>query len=157
MISSPGEGPAHEVVRIGTRGSKLALWQANMIRDQLIQLDENCDIKIIKTQGDKIDNVPFGHGRDNTALKGDRVRCIRDEIAAVAAETEEIARRAVSLIRVEPTIIVARISRNRRSTDSSKPVSAKPNRTIVTGWELRSARSRSRSHSSRNCFSETIP
>ena len=30
-----------------------------------------------------IDNVPFGHGRDNTALKGDKVRCIRDEIAAV--------------------------------------------------------------------------
>jgi xanthine dehydrogenase molybdenum-binding subunit len=49
----------------------------------------------------EIENVPFGHGRDNTPLKGERVRCIRDEIAAVAAETEEIARRAVSLIRVE--------------------------------------------------------
>ncbi len=49
----------------------------------------------------EIENVPFGHGRDNTPLKGDRVRCIRDEIAAVAAETEEIARKAVSLIRVE--------------------------------------------------------
>ena len=46
-------------------------------------------------------NVPFGHGRDNTALKGDKVRCIRDEIAAVAAESEEIARRACGLIEVE--------------------------------------------------------
>jgi len=47
-----------------------------------------------------IDNVPFGHGKDNTALKGDRVRCIRDEIAAVAAESEAIARQALSLIEV---------------------------------------------------------
>jgi xanthine dehydrogenase molybdenum-binding subunit len=48
-----------------------------------------------------IDNVHFGHGRDNTALKGDRVRCIRDEIAAVAAESEPVARKALSLIKVE--------------------------------------------------------
>jgi xanthine dehydrogenase molybdenum-binding subunit len=48
-----------------------------------------------------IDNQPFGHGKDNTALKGDKVRCIRDEVAAVAAETEATAREAVSLIRVE--------------------------------------------------------
>ena len=59
MTSSSGGDPTSGVVRIGTRGSKLALWQAHTIRDQLIQLGENCDIKIIKTQGDKIDNVPF--------------------------------------------------------------------------------------------------
>ena len=46
-------------------------------------------------------NVPLGHGKDNTPLKGDKVRCIRDEIAAVAAETEEIADEALRLIRVE--------------------------------------------------------
>ena len=45
--------------------------------------------------------VPLGHGRDNLPLKGDRVRCIRDEIAAVAAESEEIAAEAVRLIKVE--------------------------------------------------------
>ncbi len=48
-----------------------------------------------------IENVPFGHGRDNTPLKGDTVTCIRDEIAAVAADTVEIAAEAVKLIRVE--------------------------------------------------------
>jgi CO/xanthine dehydrogenase Mo-binding subunit len=57
-------------------------------------------VRAVITAAD-IDNVPFGHGRDNTALKGDRVRCIRDEIAAVAADTVEIAREAVSLITVE--------------------------------------------------------
>ena len=44
--------------------------------------------------------LKFGFVRDNVALK-DKVRCEHDEIAAVAAETEEIARRAIELIEVE--------------------------------------------------------
>jgi len=48
-----------------------------------------------------IDNVPFGHGKDNTPLKGDVVRCVRDEIAAVAADTEAQARAACAAIAVE--------------------------------------------------------
>ncbi|MBI3183577.1 MAG: xanthine dehydrogenase family protein [Myxococcales bacterium] len=48
-----------------------------------------------------ISNVRFGHGKDNTPLKGDRVRCVRDELAAVAAETEEAAEAACRAIRVE--------------------------------------------------------
>ncbi len=39
--------------------------------------------------------------RDNPPLKGDKVRCIRDEIAAVAADTEEICDAALRLIKVE--------------------------------------------------------
>lgn len=57
-------------------------------------------VRAVITAAD-IDNVPFGHGMDNTPLKGDRVRCIRDEIAAVAADTAEIAREACSLVDVE--------------------------------------------------------
>ena len=44
--------------------------------------------------------LKFGFVRDNVALK-DKVRCEHDEIAAVAAETEEIASRALELIEVE--------------------------------------------------------
>ncbi len=44
--------------------------------------------------------VPFGFGHDNTALKKDKVTCIRDEVAAVAADTPQIAAEAVGLIRV---------------------------------------------------------
>lgn len=44
--------------------------------------------------------LKFGFVRDNVALK-DKVRCEHDEIAAVAAETEEIAARALELIEVE--------------------------------------------------------
>ncbi len=44
--------------------------------------------------------LKFGFVRDNVALK-ERVRCEHDEIAAVAAETEQIALRALQLIEVE--------------------------------------------------------
>lgn len=45
--------------------------------------------------------VGLGHGKDNPPLKSDKVRCERDEIAAVAADTEEIAEQALKLIKVE--------------------------------------------------------
>lgn len=38
---------------IGTRGSKLALYQANFVKDKLENLGYKCEIKIIKTSGDK--------------------------------------------------------------------------------------------------------
>src|SRR5512141_592509 len=44
---------------------------------------------------------PLGVGKDQLPLKGDKVRSRRDEIAAVAAETEEIAAAALALIDVE--------------------------------------------------------
>ncbi len=45
------------MIRIGTRGSDLALWQANYVKG-LIGKDKT-EIVIIKTQGDKIQNVSF--------------------------------------------------------------------------------------------------
>ncbi|MBX7182198.1 MAG: hydroxymethylbilane synthase [Bacteroidia bacterium] len=44
---------------IGTRGSELALWQANHIKDSLAQMGINAELKIIKTQGDKIQDLSF--------------------------------------------------------------------------------------------------
>ena len=44
--------------------------------------------------------LKFGFVRDNVPLK-DKVRCEHDEVAAVAADTEEIALQALSLIKVE--------------------------------------------------------
>ncbi|MCS7203865.1 MAG: hydroxymethylbilane synthase [Thermodesulfovibrio sp.] len=48
-------------VVIGTRGSKLALWQANWVRDRLIQLYPELKVEIekIKTTGDKILDTPL--------------------------------------------------------------------------------------------------
>jgi xanthine dehydrogenase molybdenum-binding subunit len=82
-----------------------AVLRTDRIHARIVSIDtsraERLDGVRAVITADDIRNVPFGHGRDNTPLKGDKVRCIRDEIAAVAAETEEIAKEAVSLIRVE--------------------------------------------------------
>jgi hydroxymethylbilane synthase len=44
---------------IGSRGSDLALWQANHIKARLEALDQAVEIKIIKTQGDIIQHLSF--------------------------------------------------------------------------------------------------
>ncbi len=44
---------------IGSRGSELALWQANHVKDQLENLGYQVSIQIIKTKGDKIQNLSF--------------------------------------------------------------------------------------------------
>ena len=48
-------------VSIGSRGSPLALWQANWVKDLLLKQhsDLTVDIQIIKTSGDKIQDVPL--------------------------------------------------------------------------------------------------
>ena len=46
-------------IKIGSRGSDLALWQANHVKDQLESLGCSVHINIIKTQGDKIQHLSF--------------------------------------------------------------------------------------------------
>jgi CO/xanthine dehydrogenase Mo-binding subunit len=51
--------------------------------------------------GDDVIQHPFGYAKDQLALKRGKVRSIRDEVAAVAAERPEIAQEALELIDVE--------------------------------------------------------
>jgi CO/xanthine dehydrogenase Mo-binding subunit len=51
--------------------------------------------------GADVTQQPFGFARDQLALKTDTVRCIRDEVAAVAAESAAVAEAALELIEVE--------------------------------------------------------
>jgi len=46
---------------IGTRGSQLALWQANWVKSELERLHNgvSCELLVIKTKGDKILDVPL--------------------------------------------------------------------------------------------------
>ena len=46
-------------LRIGTRGSDLALWQANHVKQQLEDLGTTVSIQIISTQGDRIQDLSF--------------------------------------------------------------------------------------------------
>jgi hydroxymethylbilane synthase len=46
-------------VTIGSRGSDLALWQANHVKRQLEEIGCDVEIKIIKTRGDQIQHLSF--------------------------------------------------------------------------------------------------
>lgn len=45
------------MLRIGSRGSQLALWQSQWVARKLEQLGESCQIVVIRTRGDKITDV----------------------------------------------------------------------------------------------------
>ena len=50
-----------KTIRIGTRGSQLALWQANWVKSEMEGLypDLHIELEVIKTSGDKILDVPL--------------------------------------------------------------------------------------------------
>jgi len=47
------------IIVIGSRGSDLALWQANYASDQLKEIGIDSEIKVIKTKGDKVQDLSF--------------------------------------------------------------------------------------------------
>lgn len=46
-------------LRIGTRGSQLALWQAHHVRQLLERAGEKAELEVIRTSGDRITDVPL--------------------------------------------------------------------------------------------------
>jgi hydroxymethylbilane synthase len=67
---------------IGSRGSDLALWQAEHVKANLKSIGIDSEIKIIKTQGDKIQDLSF----DKLEGKGFFTKEIED--ALIAKETD---------------------------------------------------------------------
>ena len=63
---------------IGTRGSDLALWQANFVKDRLAENNITAELKIIKTQGDRILNLSF----DKLEGKGFFTKELEEELLA---------------------------------------------------------------------------
>lgn len=61
---------------IGSRGSDLALWQANFVKSQLEELGHSVVINIIKTKGDAIQNLSF----DKIEGKGFFTKEIEDQL-----------------------------------------------------------------------------
>ena len=82
-------------VRIGTRGSKLALWQAKHLQSKLSEIDVESSLVIIKTKGDQIQHLGF----DKIEGKGFFTKEIED--ALVAAEVDV----AVHSMKDLPTIM----------------------------------------------------
>ena len=73
-------------IRIGSRGSDLALWQARWVRDRLTETFPNLEvtIEIIKTTGDKILDAPL-------ARIGDKGLFTREIEERLLAETIDLA------------------------------------------------------------------
>jgi hydroxymethylbilane synthase len=65
-------------ITIGSRGSQLALWQANWVKDRLTAAGYDLEIKIIKTTGDKLANIPL----TRSGTKGLFIKEIEEALAA---------------------------------------------------------------------------
>ena len=52
------------LIRIGTRGSDLALWQAHFVKNALEALGCEVSLQIIVTQGDRIQDLKQQGGTD---------------------------------------------------------------------------------------------
>jgi len=61
---------------IGTRGSELAMWQANYIKDRLAEIGVEAELKIIKTQGDIVQHLRL----DKLEGKGFFTKELEDEL-----------------------------------------------------------------------------
>jgi hydroxymethylbilane synthase len=70
-------------LRIGSRGSQLALWQANYISERLRARGHEVEIEIIHTTGDKITDVPLAQVGSKGGLgKGIFTKEIEEALAA---------------------------------------------------------------------------
>ncbi len=69
-------------LRIGSRGSQLALWQANFVAGQLRGCGHQIEIEIIKTTGDKITDVALA----KVGTKAIFTKEIEDALAAGAID-----------------------------------------------------------------------
>ncbi|HEY0305569.1 MAG TPA: hypothetical protein VGC44_11355, partial [Longimicrobiales bacterium] len=69
------------MIRIGSRGSALALWQSNFVRDRLREAHPGLEIEIeiIHTTGDKILDVPLAKIGDKGLFTKELDRALLDE------------------------------------------------------------------------------
>ena len=87
---------SRKTITIGTRGSRLALWQANHLMELLSEIDVSAELSIIKTKGDKIQNLSF----DKIEGKGFFTKEIED---ALLESSVDIAVHSLKDMPTEPT------------------------------------------------------
>ena len=91
--------PTKPLIRIGSRGSELALWQAHFVKKLLEELGCEVSIQIIVTQGDRIQNLSF----DKLEGKGFFTKEIED---ALLSKTVDLAVHShKDLVNPSPTLL----------------------------------------------------
>jgi CO/xanthine dehydrogenase Mo-binding subunit len=83
-----------------------AILRSTRVHARILRIDTaaaRClpGVHLVLTAADLPGQRPIGVVKDHLPLKSDRVRSLRDEIAAVAADSEAVARQALALIEVE--------------------------------------------------------
>lgn len=131
-------------IRIGSRGSKLALWQAHHVQSLLRDIDLPAEIKIIKTQGDRIQHLSFdkmeGKGFftkeiEDALLAGDIDIAVHSLKDLQTHQPDGLAIAAVSdRAPVEDWVII-----HPNSVDKSRPMQFKENAVIGTSSARRKA------------------
>ncbi|MGH9309221.1 MAG: hydroxymethylbilane synthase, partial [Vicinamibacterales bacterium] len=71
----------HTVLRIGTRGSQLALWQARAVATRLEAHGTSAELVIIRTSGDRLQEAPLSEvGGKRLFVKELEDALLRDDI-----------------------------------------------------------------------------
>lgn len=132
------------LIRIGTRGSDLALWQANFVKSELEKLGCDVEINIIKTQGDKIQHLSF----DKLEGKGFFTKEIEDALLNKSVDLAVHSHKDLETNQPEGLEIVAVSDRENPSDilliqkdayDPSQPLSVKEGAVIGTSSARRQA------------------
>jgi hydroxymethylbilane synthase len=100
------------IVRIGTRGSALALWQANHVKARLESLGASVELQIIKTRGDKILDVPLAKvGGKGLFVKEIEEALLRREVDLAVHSMKDVP------AELEPGLVLAAVSRREDPRD----------------------------------------
>ena len=130
------------IITIGTRGSDLALWQANYVKDKLAEINIKSQLKIIKTQGDTILNLRL----DKLEGKGFFTKELEEHLLKGAIDLAVHSHKDLPTKSPEGLIIAAVSDREDASeiililkdcVDSSKKLTVKHNGTVGTSSNRR--------------------
>lgn len=129
---------------IGTRGSALALWQANFIKDRLAEIGIESELKIIKTQGDIIQHLRL----DKLEGKGFFTKELEEELLVGSIDLAVHSHKDLPTVN-PPGLIIAAVSDrenpaelliiHKDCVDIKKRLSLKHNATVGTSSNRRKA------------------
>ncbi|TJZ50860.1 hydroxymethylbilane synthase [Sphingobacterium olei] len=129
---------------IGTRGSQLALWQANFVRDRLAEIGIEAELKIIKTQGDIIQHLRL----DKLEGKGFFTKELEEELLSAQIDLAVHSHKDLPTVN-PPGLIIAAVSEREDASelliihkdcvDIKKRLSLKHNASVGTSSNRRKA------------------
>lgn len=129
---------------IGTRGSALALWQANFVKEKLSEIGIESELKIIKTQGDVVQHLRL----DKLEGKGFFTKELEEELLSQHIDLAVHSHKDLPTIN-PPGLIIASVSQredpaelliiHKDCVDITKGMSLKHNATVGTSSNRRKA------------------